>query len=171
MQRVGVFGHSLGGATALKFCHDDSRCKAGIDVDGAPRGDVVPEGVSQPIMFLMGDHESEADAETLQVEADIRSIYDRLPSDRRLEIVIRGANHFGFSDDGAMLKSPLVMRVLGALGMIHLDGRRQAALTTQCISSFFDVYLKGAPVSTLKSQLTYPEIRNLVLNSSRERCT
>ena len=37
MQRVGVFGHSLGGATALLFCHDDSRCKAGIDVDGLPR--------------------------------------------------------------------------------------------------------------------------------------
>jgi len=28
MQRAGVFGQSLGGATALLFCHDDSRCKA-----------------------------------------------------------------------------------------------------------------------------------------------
>jgi len=44
MQRVGVFGHSLGGATALQFCHDDSRYKAGIDVDGAPLGSVVAEG-------------------------------------------------------------------------------------------------------------------------------
>ena len=26
--RLGVFGHSFGGATALQFCHDDSRCKA-----------------------------------------------------------------------------------------------------------------------------------------------
>jgi dienelactone hydrolase len=84
MQRVGAFGHSLGGATALKFCHDDSRCKAGIDVDGAPLGDVVREGVSQPIMFLMVDHESDADAETRQVGVDIRSIYDRLPSSTAL---------------------------------------------------------------------------------------
>jgi dienelactone hydrolase len=159
MQRVGAFGHSLGGATALKFCLDDSRCKAGIDVGGAPLGDVVRDGVSQPTMFLMGDHERDPDAESRQVEADIRSIYDRLPSDRRLEIVMGGANHFGFSDDGAMLKSPLVMRALGAVGMMHLDGRRQVAVTTQCISSFFDVYLKGAPARALKSQLTYPEIR------------
>jgi predicted dienelactone hydrolase len=36
MQRVGVFRHSLGGATALRFCHGDSRCKAGIAADGAP---------------------------------------------------------------------------------------------------------------------------------------
>jgi hypothetical protein len=43
-------------------------------------------------------------------EANLRSIY---ASDRRLQIMIRGANHYMFSD-GAMLKSPLVMRVMRA---------------------------------------------------------
>jgi predicted dienelactone hydrolase len=158
MQRVGVFGHSLGGATALQFCHDDSRCKAGIDVDGAPLGSVVRDGVTQPFMFLLSDHQSESDAETRQIEANIRSIFDRLPSDRRLWIMIRGANHFGFDDDGAMLKSPLLMQVLRALGIVHLNGRRQVALTAHCITTFFDVYLKGAPASQLKSLTEYPEI-------------
>ena len=46
LQRVAAFGHSLGGAEALQFCHDDLRCKAGIDVDGAPFGNVVAEGVT-----------------------------------------------------------------------------------------------------------------------------
>ena len=64
MQRVGVFGHSLGGAAALQFCHDDSRCKAGIDVDGAPLGNVISEGVTQPFMFILSDHGSESDAGT-----------------------------------------------------------------------------------------------------------
>src|SRR5882762_1374929 len=65
MQRVGVFGHSLGGATALQFCHDDSRCKAGIDVDGVVMGSVSREGVTQPFMFLLSDHRGEsADAQT-----------------------------------------------------------------------------------------------------------
>ncbi len=105
MQRIGVFGHSLGGAEALQFCHDDSRCKAGIDVDGAPLGSVVGEGVTQPFMFLLSDHEAEPDSETRPVKANIRSIYDRLPSDRRLEIVIRGANHYMFSDDGMLRES------------------------------------------------------------------
>src|SRR5271165_224743 len=104
MLRVGVFGHSLGGATALRFCHDDPRCKAGIDVDGAPLGNVIAEGVTQPFMFLLSDHRSEPDTETRPVMASIRSIYDRLPGDSRLEIVIRGANHFGFSDNVALLK-------------------------------------------------------------------
>jgi predicted dienelactone hydrolase len=160
MQRVGVFGHSLGGATALQFCHDDSRCKAGIDVDGAPLGSVIQAGLHQPFMFLMADHGhgSESDAENRQVGADVQSIYDRLPRDGRSFLIIRGANHFLFSDDGAMLKSPLVMRVLRTLGIIRLDGRRQVAVTAHFITTFFDVYLKGAPVSELQSQPQYPEI-------------
>ena len=93
MQRVGVFGHSLGGATSLQFCHDDARCKAGIDLDGAPLGRVITEGLTQPFMFLLSDHRNESDAE--KVAANIDSIYDRLPQDQRSELVIRGANHFG----------------------------------------------------------------------------
>jgi dienelactone hydrolase len=165
LQRVGVFGHSLGGATALQFCHDDSRCKAGIDVDGAPLGSVVADGVTQPFMFLLSDHKGEADAgepEAIrQAGANIHSIYDRLPDDRRLMIMIRGADHYRFSDDGAMLKSPLMMRVLRTVGVVRLDGRRQVALTAHYISTFFDVYLKGAPAPRLKSQPEYPEIEYL----------
>jgi dienelactone hydrolase len=162
MQRVGVFGHSLGGATALLFCHDDSRCKAGIDVDGAPLGSVIAEGVTQPFMFLLSDHSGESvDAENpesiRQAGANIRSIYDRLPSDRRLEIVVQGANHYMFSD-GAMLKSPLIMRAMRMLGIVRLDGRRQVAVTAHCISTFFDVYLKGAAAGELKSLSEFPEI-------------
>jgi dienelactone hydrolase len=158
LQRVGVFGHSLGGATALQFCHDDSRCKAGIDVDGAPLGNVITEGVTQPFMFLLSDHSREPETETRPVKANIRAIYDRQPGDRRLEIVIRGANHYMFSDDGAMLKSPLLMSALRMLGIVRIDGRRQVALAAHYLATFFDVYLKGAPASELKGQPDSPEI-------------
>jgi hypothetical protein len=62
------------------------------------------------------------------------------------------------SDNGAMLKSPLVMRVLRTLGFVRLDGRRQVAVTAHYISIFFDVYLQGAPASKLQSQSEYPEV-------------
>jgi pimeloyl-ACP methyl ester carboxylesterase len=158
MTRVGVFGHSLGGATALQFCHDDSRCKAGIDVDGAPLGSVIAEGVTQPFMFLLSDHTREPDAETGPIHANIRAIYDRLPGNRRWQIMIRGGNHYMFSDDGAMLKSPLIMRVLRTFGIVRIDGRRQIAVTTHFISNFFDVYLRGAPASDLTNRAGYPEV-------------
>src|SRR5712671_3796177 len=97
MTRVGVFGHSFGGATALQFCHDDSRCKAGIDIDGAPYGSVVKDGLTQPFLFLLSDHGDISAAEGRAVLSDIGSIYDRLPNGRLL-LAIRGANHFSFSD-------------------------------------------------------------------------
>lgn len=162
MTRVGVFGHSLGGATAARFCHDDSRCKAGIDVDGRPFGSVIQEGLHQPFLFLMSDQVHGSDPETRQVLANIQSIYDRLPPEGRLRIAIRGANHFLFGDDGALLKSHLLMRTLRMLGVVGIDGGRQLAVTAYCIHSFFDAYLKGAGVSRLNlSSPLYPEIEVL----------
>src|SRR5229473_2756387 len=162
MTRIGVFGHSFGGATALQFCHDDPRCKAGIDVDGQPFGSVIQAGLRQPFMFLMSDHSRESDPESRQIMANIQSIYDHLPPDRRLQIVIRGANHFLFSDDGALLKSHILMRTLRALGVVRIDGRRQLAVTVYCVHSFFDAYLKGTSVSRLNiSSPLYPEIQVL----------
>ncbi len=146
LQRVGVFGHSLGGASALQFCHDDSRCKAGVDVDGSPVGTVVQTGIRQPFLFLLSDHSGESDTQTRQIKENIRAIYDRLPPDRRGEIEIQGANHFGFSDNGAMLKSPLIMRVLRSLNIVRLDGRCQIAITAGYIRAFFDANLKETPV-------------------------
>jgi pimeloyl-ACP methyl ester carboxylesterase len=157
MQRVGVFGHSLGGATALTFCHEDARCKAGIDVDGLPLGNVINQGLSQPFMFLLSDHSGEPEAETRPVMANFRSIYDRLPSGRRWWIMIRGAGHFRFSD-GAVLQIQPITRVLHTLGIMRLDGRRQVAITEHYIHTFFDVYLKGAPASELEGQPEFPEV-------------
>jgi hypothetical protein len=76
------------------------------------------------------------------------------PGDRILRIMIRGANHFGFSDD---LKSPIIMGIMHTLGK-RLGGRRQLAVTSHYISALFDVYLKGAPASELLARRAYPEV-------------
>ena len=159
MTRVGAFGHSFGGAQSAQFCHDDSRCKAGIDIDGQPFGNVVQEGLHQPFMFLMGDHGDTSDPVSRAILGKIQSIYDRLPPDGRQRVAIRGANHFLFSDDGALLKSHIVMGTLRMFGIVGIDGRRQLAVTAYCVRRFFDAYLKGAgaPRLNIASPL-YPEI-------------
>jgi predicted dienelactone hydrolase len=141
MERVGAFGHSLGGAASLQFCHDDPRCKAGIDIDGAPHGSVIQAGLRQPFMFLLSDHSQDSDSESRQIKADIQSIYDRLPSGGRVRREIPGGSHFLFSDDGALLKSRLLVGTLHLLGRVQIDGRRQLAATTQSVHSFFDAHL------------------------------
>jgi dienelactone hydrolase len=73
LDRLGVVGHSLGGATALQFCHDDTRCKAGINMDGIPFGSVVREGLSQPFLFLIegGDFSPAGRARKRDSDADV----------------------------------------------------------------------------------------------------
>jgi dienelactone hydrolase len=158
LTRVGVVGHSFGGAVAAQFCHDDARCKAGVDIDGAPHGSVIEEGLRQPFLFLLSDHAHEAGS--AQILADIQSIYDRLPPDRRMRVVIRGAFHYMFSDDGALLKSSVVRGVLRVLGRLRMTGRRQLAVTSHSLQTFFDVYLKGARGLNIASP-RYPEIQIL----------
>jgi hypothetical protein len=92
----------------------------------------------------------------------MQSIYDRLPAVGKLRIEIRGANHFLFSDDGALLKSHIVLGALRTLGVLGIDGRRQLGVTAYCVHSFFDAYLKGANVSRLEIRSPlYPEIEVL----------
>jgi hypothetical protein len=159
MQRLGMFGHSFGGATALQFCHDDSRCKTGIDIDGAPYGSVVQEGLKQPFMFIFSDHSRElSDPASRHIHEDIQSIYGRLPGGRLL-ITIRRANHFSFSDQ-MLLKSHYAIRLLRIFGVGALDGRRGLAITAEYVHTFFDVYLRDAPAALLnKPSQLYPEVQ------------
>jgi platelet-activating factor acetylhydrolase isoform II len=158
MQRLGMFGHSFGGATTLQFCHDDARCKAGIDIDGAPYGSVVQDGLKQPFMFLLSDHSRDVgDPDGRQILGNIRSIYDRLPRGRVFS-TIRGANHFSFSDQ-MLVKSQYVIELMHLMGVSRLEGRRGLGITTEYVHTFFDVYLKGAPGDSLsKLAQQYPEV-------------
>ena len=77
-------------------------------------------------------------------------------------IVIRGANHFLFSDDGALLKSQMVLGALRMFGVVGIEGRRQLAVTTYAVHTFFDRYLKGGGTTPLDlSSPLYPEIQNV----------
>jgi pimeloyl-ACP methyl ester carboxylesterase len=149
LERLGMFGHSFGGATALEFCQQDTRCKAALDMDGIPFGRVVAEGLSKPGLFLLSDHSREmADPESHQVLAEIQSIYERLP-EGRLYVVIRTANHFSFSDQ-ILLNSQVAMGLLRVvLGFGGLDGRRGLAISAGYVHTFFDVSLNGAPAVAL----------------------
>lgn len=149
LQRLGMFGHSFGGATALQFCHEDPRCRAAIDMDGIPFGSVVSDGLSVPAMIVLSDHSREAnDPSSARVLAEIGLIYGRLPPGR-LYAVIRGANHFSFSDQ-IVLNSQLAIRVLRLFGFPALDSRRGLAISSDLVDTYFDVHLSGrAPAERL----------------------
>ena len=146
MNSVGIFGHSFGGATAAQFCYDDPRCKAGIDMDGAPFGTVVQAGLKKPFMFILADHAGESDSLSNKIKSNIEGIYNSLPQNH-VWISLHGAKHFNFTDM-ALTKEKIVFRLFGATGAI--GNRRGLEVVAGCVRSFFDVYLKGQPASELK---------------------
>lgn len=157
LEKLGMFGHSFGGATALEFCHEDARCKAGIDMDGAPYGSVVKEGLRQPFFFLVSDHRRDLrDPANRQIQANMNSIYDGLPNGR-LFIALRGASHFSFSDE-IVVKSHILIGLLHAAGFGSLDGRRGLGITADYVHTFFGVYLNGEAAEKLDAiSGKYPE--------------
>jgi hypothetical protein len=121
---------------------------------------VIQTGIDRPFLFLVSDHRGESDPESGRIRANIQSIYDRLPADGRVQIVIHGANYFLFGDDGALLKSHLVLAMLRTFGVLGMEGRRQLTITAYCMDRFFDRYLKGTnlPGIEIPSSL-YPELQ------------
>lgn len=156
MQSVGIFGHSFGGATAAQFCADDPRCKAGVNVDGAPYGSVIKTGLPKPFMFLLADHKEERDTVSMVIKSNIQTIYNSSP-DEHLWISLRGAAHFNFSDK-PFQNEVLMSRLSGATGSI--GGRRGVEVASACLRTFFDRHLKGQSTHAIRDLAeVYPEVR------------
>ena len=147
---VGLAGHSFGGATAAQLCHDDGRCRAGIDLDGRLFGSVVREGIGQPFLFLLSDHGVTWTSPDCRICAEIRSAAKRAPADK-LIVTLLGAHHFSFGDQ-ALTQSRILRSVLVALGgQGRLDPRTGLATATRYVREFFDVHLRGARRDALYS--------------------
>ena len=155
LARLGVFGHSFGGATAAQVCHLDARCKAGINIDGDFAGDVVQAGLDKPFMVIQHDMGTCSDSNCRSFQRDIHAILGKVPHGASYHIGVKNTKHFNFSDY-AIYFSPL--RALGLLGSI--DGMRGLQITRAYVRAFFDTYLGSAPSPLLRgSTSAYPEVQ------------
>ena len=156
LNSVGVLGHSFGGATAAQFCLNEPRCKAGVNMDGAPFGTVIEKGLNKPFMFLLADHQDETDPVSVQIKSNIEKIYNSIP-ENRYWIYLEGAQHFNFSDM-PFQKEFLLSRLSGATGSI--GSKHGLEVISSCLLVFFNEYVKGQAsikISDLSKQ--HPEIK------------
>jgi dienelactone hydrolase len=155
LSKIGLFGHSFGGASAAETCHLDARCKAGVDLDGTPYGDVVKNGLSQPFLFLWSqtaDPTSRGDMETAQ---EVRSILGK-SSGKIYQFEVEGMRHFNFSDYAVEYQP--VLKLTGGLGSI--DGRRGLKIATSYVAAFFDQELMQSRTALLVGASSdFPEVQ------------
>ncbi len=152
LSRVGIFGHSLGGATAAATMLQDKRFDAGIDMDGTLFGDVVNKGLDNPFMVLRQNE---------QLPEDLKSFFENSRSDS-FDVAIEGTKHGNFTDIPLLVDAlsntvpQLANFFKNSVGSI--DSQRGADIMYDYDLAFFDRYLKGIYSPLLDGESKYPEV-------------
>jgi predicted dienelactone hydrolase len=145
--RIGMAGHSIGGASTIPAMVADSRIKAGMDIDGTTNVVLAPPGLSRPFMFL--GHQLGATA-CAQGDPTWERDWAQLTGWRRWAEVT-GAQHASFTDVG------LVGDEFGVDYGAKTTALRTQEITRAYVNAFFDQHLRGEPRPIL-DQPGYPEV-------------
>ncbi|ROQ26434.1 platelet-activating factor acetylhydrolase isoform II [Streptomyces sp. PanSC19] len=134
-RRVGMAGHSIGGASAASAMVADPRIDAGINMDGAFWEDLPAEGLRGRPFLMLGTHDG------MHLPGGQDASWDRtwtaLDGWKRW-ITVAGSEHFTFSD------GPVIQRHFG-LPQPELPADRAVAVTRTYVAAFFDQHLRGLP--------------------------
>ncbi|KKD55079.1 MULTISPECIES: alpha/beta hydrolase family protein [Paenibacillus] len=175
---VGVFGHSIGGATAYDASYDP-RIAVGIDFDGGLYRLRDREGLRKPFLFINSesyfeklkmvmDNRVYTDAE-LKRRGSTREWEDQVTEDKKLELermretvdeggrvlYIENTEHLNFTD--VQFISP-IFKMLGITGKIAPE--RANSVINAYMLDFFDMYLKNQGGILMKGpDSRFPEVK------------
>ncbi|GAA1640246.1 alpha/beta hydrolase family protein [Actinoplanes couchii] len=136
LSRIGMFGHSMGGATAAGVMLADRRVRAGLDMDGSFTGPVIDAGLDRPfLMFGSQTHGGEQDETWTRTWSHLRG--------PRYWIELAGSAHLSFTDYQVLfpqigLPADQIEQTVGTIG-----GERSVAIQRAWVRAFFDRHLRG----------------------------
>jgi predicted dienelactone hydrolase len=128
--RIGMAGHSIGGASALAAMEQDPRIKSGVNLDGAFHV-AAPTGLGHRPFLMLGS-ETHGPGST---DATWDHVFPQLDGWKRW-LTVTGASHFSFTD------APTLLAQFGQ-PMPGLAADRAISLTRQYVLAFFDQTLRG----------------------------
>ena len=129
LDRVGVMGMSFGGGAVAEFCKSDSRCAAGLNLDGGAYGSRQREPLRVPYLAMIGPHNEGLNAEF--ISASRSDFY---------EVTVEGTAHNDFMD--STIIAP-VLKWLDVNGDIR--GERMIEITNAVSLAFFEAYMRDGP--------------------------
>lgn len=147
LAKVGEMGMSFGGATTGTICMVDTRCAAGINLDG---GDFhfTAFNADMPVPFMMFHSDMGNIYRTVEKEppASPRGFnefsYERITTagmrDDIYRVQLKGAQHLGISDFSLFMLSPLRDPLLGSTPTDVMIGSQ-----SDFVRGFFDKHLLG----------------------------
>lgn len=153
--RIGMAGHSIGGAAALATMQTDRRVRAGLDLDGTllpPRREV-----RRPFLLVGSDVHGMPGT-----DGSWEASWAELAGWKKW-LRLAGAGHLSFTDWGLLAEGLGVRRRLPPDSAEEQYGRigsaRGVQITRAYVAAFFDAKLRGERVSLLTGpSRAYPEI-------------
>lgn len=153
LSRLGMVGHSLGGATAAQVLQADGRLRAAVALDSVMPRVVRQKGLDKPIM-LMKSGQPEG-------RKIIGQAWKQTPTRAwRLDLRLLKSGHSSYTDF-AFIAQQMGGKLAKALRPVigSINGDRAVTVTRAYVTAFFDRHLKERPQPLLKSRSPqYPEI-------------
>ncbi len=155
-RRIGILGHSFGGATAAQAMMQDPRLKAGLNMDGTFYGHPIPAaGLKRPFLYMYDGTTFTRDnlealikeyeklgisrEEALKELSVIFDRHDHVVANGHYSLKFKSANHMSFTDFTLALSAYDSAEALAA--------RRLHAIIHHFALDFFDHYINGKPSS------------------------
>jgi pimeloyl-ACP methyl ester carboxylesterase len=163
LERVGVVGHSFGAVVGAEAARIDGRVRAAMLEEGFMPGDVVRDGLAQPVMLVTRPAASmrvEREAAGGWPESDIdetrgtmRSVYEHL-RDEGYFVEIAGSFHLDMTDAGLLAPYVAWPGLAGPIGP-----ERVHRIVNAYSVAFFDRELRHEPAPLLDGpHPTFPEV-------------
>jgi len=142
LNRIGVFGMSMGGLASIEVSLSDKRIKACVSMDGGLNGFILKSEIKIPAMFLNSKrYLGYGNIFTYRSKMDCYSL------------TIKNSDHYSFSDY-SLYPVPSVQPFLGSI-----DGSKSEKIMNVMILNFFDKYLKGKQnIDLINQAKLFPEI-------------
>jgi dienelactone hydrolase len=149
-KRIGMTGHSAGGAITTQAMLADSRIKAGADIDGSVHVPIPDSGLSRPFMF-MGSADNYVPGQPGPYD-DWEADWLHLTGWKRW-IMVAGTAHASYTDLGVIADG------LGVDLGASVSGERAVAITRAYVRAFFDQHLRCKPQPLMAApSASYPEV-------------
>jgi len=130
LDRIGVFGHSVGGGSAGNLALKDKRIKAAANLDGIQWGEKIDTAYTIPYLYVSADWPAEHE--------DVNShVYHYKSTDYFYETKLLKSGHPNFMD------IPFMIPVRSLAGTGEIDPYLGTEIVTRLVTSFFDRHLKG----------------------------
>jgi len=154
--KVGVFGHSLGGAASASAVATDSRFGCGVNMDGSLHGDVITTGVDKPFFMMASEGHNRSN------DPSWDGFLGNSKKGEVLGLEVRGSRHADFEDFSVLDDEVLAtgVDIPGAEGLFgSIGGKRMLELVGTFVGAWFDRCLEGEREVVLEgSSKEWPEV-------------